>query len=300
MKKLLLVFVFVFLSPAFATGIGSEINAACDNATLSKYTGTADIEINWEPNTINLNWYDGDTKLTVQSSAQSCVYDSTLTVPEQPTKPGYTFNGWKVIRVPGGYTELQYLESTGTQYINTGVILTSDNVTYEWEAKDNDTSGNKTLFGSEYYDSVNPRQFSGLLYGNNSRRTVFIGTESGIFAGYSSADGLFHQWTFVIKPDHTAYLTKDGTALSTFSWTGELNKMRNILLWANLYQGQSVTQISKAAFKYFRIIDNGNVVFNGIPARRDSDGVLGMYDTISNTFKTNQWSGTFVAGPVVQ
>ena len=123
MKKLCVLFLMFFALPVFATGIGSGSSAPCDNATLSKYTGTADIEINWEPNTIGLNWYDGDTKLTVQQSAQSCVYDSMITVPPAPTKPGYTFNGWKVIHVPGGFTELEYLESTTRrQYIDTGIV----------------------------------------------------------------------------------------------------------------------------------------------------------------------------------
>jgi len=33
------------------------------------------------------------------------------------------------------------------------------------------------------------------------------------------------------------------------------------------------------------------------PARRDSDGVIGMYDLVSRTFKTNSGSGAFIAGP---
>ena len=95
MKKALLLFLFMFALPVFATGINGA-SAPCDNATLSKYTGTADIEINWEPNTINLRWSDGDTQLQVASESQSCVYDNVITVPPQPTKLGYTFNGWKV------------------------------------------------------------------------------------------------------------------------------------------------------------------------------------------------------------
>ena len=43
--------------------------------------------------------------------------------------------------------------------------------------------------------------------------------------------------------------------------------------------------------------DSGDLVFNGIPARRDSDGVLGIYDTVSNNFFTNAGTGTFIAGP---
>ena len=53
-------------------------------------------------NRINLTWYNdtdenNGTAMTVESSAQSCLYDSTIDIPDnQPTKTGYTFEGWKV------------------------------------------------------------------------------------------------------------------------------------------------------------------------------------------------------------
>ena len=50
---------------------------------------------------------------------------------------------------------------------------------------------------------------------------------------------------------------------------------------------------------YLQITDGMNTVRNFIPARRNSDGVLGMYDTVSNTFFTNAGTGEFIAGPMV-
>ena len=100
MKKVCVLFLSIFILPAFATGIGSTTSAPCDNATLSKYNGTADIEINWEPNTINLTWYDGDTQLNVPVASQTCTYDGMITVPPAPPeKLGYTFNGWKIPKI---------------------------------------------------------------------------------------------------------------------------------------------------------------------------------------------------------
>ena len=49
-----------------------------------------DCTAQWNANTINIDWYNGDTRV----AQNSCVYDSTITLPEQPTKTGYTFNGW--------------------------------------------------------------------------------------------------------------------------------------------------------------------------------------------------------------
>lgn len=44
---------------------------------------------------------------------------------------------------------------------------------------------------------------------------------------------------------------------------------------------------------------NGVLVGDFIPAIRNSDGVVGFYDTVSQTFLTNQGTGTFVAGTVI-
>jgi len=97
MKKLFVLLLLLFTIDSFASGIsGGASTAPCDNDTLSKYTGTANVEINWEPNVINLKWYDGDTEINVANASQTCTYDGMITVPPQPTKLGYTFNGWKI------------------------------------------------------------------------------------------------------------------------------------------------------------------------------------------------------------
>ena len=53
-------------------------------------------------NTINLTWYNDTaenegTAMPVEQTAQSCLYDSTIDIPDnEPTKTGYTFEGWRV------------------------------------------------------------------------------------------------------------------------------------------------------------------------------------------------------------
>lgn len=89
----------MFTIPSFASGIDANATSApCDNATLETYGGTANVEINWEPNTIQTRWYDGNTLIdTTNTNADSCVYDDVLNVPPTPTnRTGYTFNGWTV------------------------------------------------------------------------------------------------------------------------------------------------------------------------------------------------------------
>ena len=48
-----------------------------------------------------------------------------------------------------------------------------------------------------------------------------------------------------------------------------------------------------------KIYNDAVLAFNGIPCKRDSDGIVGLYDTVSETFKTNAMdTNTLVAGPV--
>lgn len=47
----------------------------------------------WTPNTINLTW---DSQGGTEIAPTTCTYDGSITLPEEPTKTGYTFGGWTV------------------------------------------------------------------------------------------------------------------------------------------------------------------------------------------------------------
>ena len=98
MKKVCVLILSVFTLPVFGSGIASNTaSAPCTNNTLETYSGNSNLQADWQPNEIQLRWYNGNTLLDVQSSANACVYDSTLTIPSTaPTRVGYTFDGWQV------------------------------------------------------------------------------------------------------------------------------------------------------------------------------------------------------------
>jgi hypothetical protein len=202
-----------------------------------------------------------------------------------------------VFILPDAYTKLDYIASTGTQHIDTGVIPTSNTLIYEWEGRDDNTSGYTSLFSSEYAvgGDYSNRDFGGVLHGSRSSRPIYVGKTTGMGVGYSSTDGLFHKWSLNINSDHTVYLVKDGTKLTTYNWTGELNRYNSIALFCNHTTG-SFSQKASVAYKYFRMKNEGGWLFWGIPAKRNSDSVLGMYDLITKQFFTNAGTGTFVEG----
>lgn len=202
-----------------------------------------------------------------------------------------------VFILPNDYTRVNYIASTGTQHIDTSVIPTSNNLVYDWEGRDDDSSSSTTLFGSEYAVGgvYSNRDFGGVMHGSSVRRNVYIGKTTGLNIGYSSTDGLFHKWSLNINSDHTIYLIKDGAKLTEYTWTGELNRYNSIALFCN-HTTNSFSQKASVAYKYFRMKNEGGWLFWGIPAKRKSDSVLGMYDLITKQFFTNAGTGTFVEG----
>ena len=285
----------MFILPSFATGIATNTgNAPCDNATLSKYNGTADIEINWEPNVIGLNWYDGDTKLSVQQSAQSCVYDSTLTVPQQPTKPGYTFNGWKVIHVPGGYTELQYIEgglSYGA-YMDLGFPATPTMQTLLMASLGQTVDNQQVIFGAS--DNMS------LSEGNAYAIDVLFEKVLLLNGGYNSINIALSQdviYQFKINYPNVGQVGINDTIVPGVTNLSSVSS-NNIHLFTCKYP-TTTSSFPPQKMKLYKLTfwDKGTMIHNFIPAKRNSDNLVGLWDSVSQTF--NSGTGTFVAGPVV-
>ncbi|MBO7066827.1 MAG: hypothetical protein J6W40_04365, partial [Alphaproteobacteria bacterium] len=87
--------------PAFADTVTTlPNNAVCNETNLGTSSGTADIEVAWEANTITTQWYTGYGENTAAANATTCTYDGTINLPQtNPSRPGYAFNGWK-LRTP--------------------------------------------------------------------------------------------------------------------------------------------------------------------------------------------------------
>lgn len=183
--------------------------------------------------------------------------------------------------LPDGYTPLAYIECNGSQLINTGVGINNNiKISAKW--------GNLSWTSGGY----------NLLYGANS------GSSNTLTAWCAS--GYNWRWGGLapsVKPvwnladiNYTEQ-SKDGiringTLVSTYSGTPSFNN-QTIYLFGDTGTSYYLT----GRCYYLNILNNNNLVADLRPARRDSDGVIGMYDLVSRTFKTNSGSGAFVAGP---
>ncbi len=193
------------------------------------------------------------------------------------------------------YTELEYIESTGTQYIDTGII---PDATSEFEVECSQTIGTsqfQSMFGAnrtssgvddyQQYTSLSGTEVFIRLGGSYGTRPT---SSTGNMARIWKLDGTknvasFHGTT--IKVNKTEYTGKScyGTAKGHLLLFKEQNSD---------YHQYGVGKIYK--FKWWM---NNIIVLDLIPVRRKKDGVIGMFDKMNGRFVTNLGTGSFIAGP---
>ena len=198
--------------------------------------------------------------------------------------------------LPLGYTLLDYIESSGTQYIDTGVV-SSSNVGIDVVVQYTDLSGTN-------------EQYSFGLGGLTSGLRFALGkTSAQNFLGYNTLATNISGLSFVENTTYNIKLglinnVREANVNSTFvvdlssynNWTDT----RTIPLFCRKTTTEGVP-VDYAKIKMYsaKIYSNNTLVRDMIPARRESDGVLGMYDLANGQFYTNAGTGTFTAGTTV-
>ncbi|MBO7042508.1 MAG: hypothetical protein J6W08_01425 [Alphaproteobacteria bacterium] len=190
----------------------------------------------------------------------------------------------------GGYTRLKYIESDGTQYINTGISPsngTEINIKADISSRQ---SGSRQiyLFGSR----------DGVAY-NSFAMEVFYGSNSASAAiEYGSSNDNMNVGTSITGKK--IYLGIKGTDWFVDNRTKNLpnetfSASNNLYLLSLNDRGFSTGECSCKIYSC-EIKENGSVVRNFIPVL-DGNGVPCLYDTVRNTFYYNERTGKFKAGP---
>lgn len=196
---------------------------------------------------------------------------------------------------PDGYTFLQYIESDGTAYIDTGVTMTSaDGVEMAFMIL-SAPSAATGVFGSRSGAGQNnitiSYDASKIIedFNNTSSYNDYRLTSQNLNLGNVTYVKNFAQDRWYATSAETAG-TKKGKA-----WTGAAFNCPGT---AQIFGIQNTTwPKARIRLGYCRIFTNDMLRYNYIPARRD-DGVLGLYDTVNKEFKTNDAAaGAFTAGP---
>lgn len=179
-----------------------------------------------------------------------------------------------------------YLESTGPQWIDTGIQMKS-NYGVEIEAKQTSTTTGvgRYLFG----DAPASKNFLLLVTsgGNQYRLSIdSLNKDSGV-SGY---DGKYH----VHKVENKTYFV-DGESKGSLAAT-DFTCNRNARLFS---VATTQTLLDNTwQIKQGKIIDeNGNVLTNFVPVIKGNDDTPAMFDLVSRTFATNQATGDdFICG----
>lgn len=188
--------------------------------------------------------------------------------------------------LPVGYVELEYLESTGTQWIDTGVNGDSTSyITYKFQYTSLSTDYNR-VFGSR----KNTQSLLNMRSSTATGGSFFLEWGGGNYTG-PSIDTNVHE---VILDGPNNQYKFDG-ALKSSGFNISDNNTYNLYIFGTNNGGSNGSK----RFYWYKHYKSGALIRNYIPCYRYSDGVEGLYDTVTKQFFTNQGTGRFIRGDIV-
>lgn len=199
-----------------------------------------------------------------------------------------TVNSFK--RLPNTYQEVEYIESTGTQYINTGVIGKTG-VGAEVSLMFTEVPSDGAVLGARKDDNhicpfhIYPSKW---WYG--------YGTSNSNAKLAASANTPYYAYSVLKNGEQTLRVNDTPVALSGTSTT-DINTNVNMYIFAMNKNNSEVIYPSKFKLYMMRIYEVNTMVRDYIPCYRKSDGVAGLYDAVNNKFYTNAGTGSFLIGP---
>lgn len=185
--------------------------------------------------------------------------------------------------LPTGYTQVEYIETTGTQYIDTGFKPNQNTrvvVDFRASAANRHVFGARTSFpnnsfvlfwvsNASYCIQVNNSTFNGGSFDTSARCTVDMTASAFKINGVTKA-------TYSVSAFQTAY---------------------------NLYiascPNSSESENMPGRYYSCQVYDNGRLIRDYVPCKNSSNEA-GMYDQANGVFYRNAGSGTFGVGAVVE
>ncbi len=219
---------------------------------------------------------DAADEVTGQSS-------SDLTSAVQSLIDGY---GVPSSRLPAEYQEVEYIESTGTQYIDLGAG-SYQYTTISVDIQFTDLASTVQNFGIVNY----PNNFL-FGYADTKGFCSIFGNMSD-FVTVGTADTNRHKMVVSCPLKQTTF---DNVATITTS-SSNFQTQSNILLFASWVQSTStVDRYCYCRLYGCKFYDSAVIQRDLVPCYRKADDVVGLYDLVNNQFYTNSGTGTFTKG----
>lgn len=188
------------------------------------------------------------------------------------------------------YVEIPYLQSSGSQYIDTNYSITSANIgkiSYEIDVECDDFSQATSLPNGRVCGVGDGLQLRlGLTYNGTVGNLDWYYGHDYIGASVAQGGGLFKSEL------NEFYVNGELVDTCDTHTNGNINKTFTIFA----YNSGSSIQITKLPLKIksFKLWDDGVLVRDMLPMKNGS--VIGMYDSVTKTFFTNSGTDVFIAG----
>lgn len=202
--------------------------------------------------------------------------------------------------LPREYTQVEYLQSDGACYIDLLRVPNNNDIIEQKFQRQADDNALYAWYGSMPSSSqTTPRIWIGAFTSGN--RTIFVGVNSTV--NITREDTNINTIRFQATGNDKITCTYNG---ETTIYTATGNTYEPVItLTSYLFarHGEDGVQAYDGGgtkiFYHKEYLADGTLALNAVPCRRNSDGVLGMYDTVTQRFLTNGGTGTFVAGTTI-
>ena len=189
-------------------------------------------------------------------------------------------------RLPSAYQEVEYIESTGTQWINTYFAPTNQTILkINISITSSSTAGS---IGTLDDDGSNRFMF---LYNTTNQLRGYIGNSGWIDSSISYQLDTFY--SIELNVIDATFVVNGSVAQGIY--TSTIDGLQNIYLFARNQEG-SVLSLCNCKISKCQIYDNNILVRDFVPCYRKADSVIGLYDLVNGVFYTNAGTGTFTKG----
>ena len=269
-----------------------DVMPAVNANTVLTHTNTAGVVGQKAIYDATENYVGQETALVTAGTADSAIQmaiEGEFVCANAPTCTLWTIRTQSSQQIlPTGYTALEYLESNGGQYLSTNIPWTS---VYRFSGKAQQTAidlMNRAVFGSSTIQSNNVLSFWGTRYLGSQN----LGSQTEWYWNTNIPPTTIAQFD-ILRDDATSW---HGTVNNVATQTTSARFSDNVIIMGDM-QTWTYRVFNGKVWGIQLYGGTNNLIFNGVPARRDSDDEIGMYDTVTNTFFTNAGNGTFTAGP---
>lgn len=193
------------------------------------------------------------------------------------------------------YTPVNYIESTGTQCINTG-IRPRANICTEIKFRYTHIYTNKVQQLAGVYNNASPYRYYTLTQTYKSGVSIFV-----TFTGGSSSTQVQSpadtNWHIIKYNDENHKILFDGVSKATSPSSWSINNVRPLPLFCRQDGDWSPKEYSEVQIEYCKIWDTrtNQMLRDFIPVL-DGNNVACLFDKVSKTFFYNRGTGDFLYG----